>query len=174
MASEHQIVSVDSGPRQWGSRHGSQNNAWRCTLKTPDGSTVQNVEVSYKIGGDGNSKVPQPGDVLYGDIDHEANYGPKFKKQQQGGGYGGGGGGGGRSAWTPEREASVIRQHSQHMAVLTINGLMPQGAPLITDPTDDSEGAKQFRAMLRRLTNFFDADVQTAVEKAKQGGASGS
>ena len=168
MPADHTIVAVESGPREWATQHGSKNAAFRCKLRKPDGTELGNVEVNYKVQADGSHKTPQPGDTVTGDIEDgpEVKYGPKFKKAQVGGGFGGGGGGGG-SRWTPEREASVIRQHSQHMAVLALNGMHPSGPPLVTDPTDDSEGAADWRRMVRRLTDFFDADVQTAVEKAK-------
>ena len=137
MPSEFQIVAVTNGPREWSTQQGGKFNAYRCSLKGPDGNSTENVEVNYKVQADGSAKTPAVGDTLTGDIQSgpEVKYGPKFKKAQVGGGFGGGGGGGGGSRWTPEREASVIRQHSQHMAIIALNGMEVMAPP---DPTDQS------------------------------------
>lgn len=160
MPSDFTIDAVTSGPREWKTGQGGEFHAYRCVIRPNNGGEpIANVEVNYKP----DSRPPAPGDELFGDVDREANYGPKFKKASRGGG--GGGGGGGR-AWTPEREASVIRQHSQHMAVLLLSSLGYE-YPGHFDPTDESEQAVEYRRRVKRLTDYFDADVAAAVKKVK-------
>ena len=166
MPSDHTIVAVTGGPREWSTKQGGKFHAYRCTLKLPNGEDVQNVEVNYKSPEEGG-KAPNQGDTIFGDLDREAQYGPKFKKASQGGGGGGGRGGGG-GAWTPQREASVTRQHSQHMAILALNGLGYDQPSRDLDPTSDDPKAVEWRRIVKRLTDYFDADVKHAVKQVGQ------
>jgi hypothetical protein len=69
--------------------------------------------------------------------------GKKFKKPPKGGGWGGGGGG---SKMSPERERSIIRQHSQEMA-LRCAALQIGGKPVLTF------------GELKKLIDWFEHDA---------------
>lgn len=89
--------------------------------------------------------VPTAGAVIEGTIE-PSQYGPKFKKAQAGGTYQGGGGRGGRS---PEETKSIVRQHSQHMALLYTKikadlGQLPESWGM---------------AEVRTIIDWFDADA---------------
>jgi hypothetical protein len=59
--------------------------------------------------------APEAGEVLEGHLEDHFK-GKKLKKEYQGGDSGGGGGGGRREP-DPERQRSIVRQHSQEMAL---------------------------------------------------------
>ncbi len=101
------------------------------------------VELSLKAG----SAAPAPGDKLTGTIE-ESQYGPKFKKEY--GGNGGGGGGGGYRGRSPEDHRSIVRQHSQQMALMWFTA---RGAKTFSDDE------------LKERIDWFVADAEGAVPK---------
>lgn len=66
---------------------------------------------------------PKVGETLEGELE-QTQYGFKFKKSRQGGGFGGG--------KSPEQQKSIVRQHSQemalrYMAIQVARGVVPEG-----------------------------------------------
>jgi len=51
------------------------------------------------------------------------------------------------------------------MAVLSMKNM---GIMQPVDPTDDTKEAVEWRRVVKRLTDYFDADVKAAVQKVKQ------
>jgi hypothetical protein len=87
--------------------------------------------------------IPQAGTRLEGEVT-QSSYGPKFKKAQAG--FGAGGGFRGRS---PEETRQIVRQHSQHMALLYVQAKAAVGAlPADFKPSD-----------LTKIVDWFDADA---------------
>jgi hypothetical protein len=77
------------------------------------------ITSSVYLGQKPETAFPVDGQILTGEI-LDGEYGPKFKKEynpQAAGGGGGGGFKGGGGKPNPERERSIIRQHSQEMAI---------------------------------------------------------
>jgi hypothetical protein len=73
--------------------------------------------------------IPQPGSKLEGDVS-PSEYGLKFKKAQAGGFNGGG-----PRGRSPEESRRIVRQHSEHMAILYVEfahlrGTLPEGFKL--------------------------------------------
>jgi hypothetical protein len=143
----HKVTAVDPNPpRSWSSQKGGPMLSYRVDLlREEDGFAIRNVEWSKKQ----DSKPPQVGEVIDCTVDMEAQYGPKLKVEQEGGGFGGGRGGG----MTPEREAQIIRQHSQHMALLHVGNLVAAGKV---------ENAPTSWEQLVQIIDKFDTDAKAA------------
>jgi hypothetical protein len=115
------------------------------TITMGDGSTMHKFEVQLDDGTTAdawrkpdNKYPPKVGDK--GSVT-----GGKFKKTpKDGGGWSGGGGGG--SKMSPERERSIIRQHSQEMA-LRCAALQIGGKPVLTF------------GELKKLIDWFEHDA---------------
>jgi hypothetical protein len=141
------ITAVDPNPpRQWSSQKGGPMLSYRVDLqRDEDQFAIRNVEWSRKQA----SPAPTVGQKLNCTVDMEAQYGPKLKVEQEGGGFGGGRGGG----MTPEREAQIIRQHSQHMALLHVGNLVAAGKV---------ENAPTSWEQLVQIIDKFDTDAKAA------------
>lgn len=106
-----------------------------------------------------DTPIPAAGTVLEGELE-TGEYGQKFKKAPPAGGFGGGGG-----SWKPRDPAetrSIVRQHSQHMALLWAQ----------LDPTPTVRTLED----LKYIIDWFDADVEgtrpaTPPPPAANGGA---
>lgn len=111
-----------------------------------------------------STNVPAAGERLEGDITNDPQWGNKFKRAQRGG-FGGGGGG-----WRddPKVQASILRQHSQHMALQLL--AIAFDREIIAAPDD---GAALFQ-LLSATADWFDRDVNrkadAAVAPQPQGG----
>ncbi len=57
------------------------------------------------------------------------------------------------------RQAAILRQHSQHMAVLWAACLQKEGAKIIPEP-----GGETAQEKLRKIIDWFDDDVKQAVK----------
>jgi hypothetical protein len=143
----HKVTAVDPNPpRSWSSQKGGPMLSYRVDLlREEDGFAIRNVEWSKKQG----SPPPQIGETVDCTVDTEAQYGPKLKVNFQQGGFGGGGG----NRMTPEREAQIIRQHSQHMALLHISNLIAQGRTADVPVNPEA---------LTKIIDFFANDAKAA------------
>jgi hypothetical protein len=140
----HKVTAVDPNPpRQWSSQKGGPMLSYRVDLqRESDQFVIRNVEWSKKQ----TSPAPVVGETVDCTVDMEAQYGPKLKVNFQQGGFGGRGGG-----MTPEREAQIIRQHSEHMALLYA-GIRQQQGKL----------PEEFKlADLKTIIDWFDADAKS-------------
>lgn len=90
-----------------------------------------------------------PGTRIAGKLE-PSQYGMKFRKDSQSFG------GGGQRGRSPEDTASIVRQHSQHMAVLLLQAKATAG--VLTE--EDLKPPK-----IRSLTDWFDDDVAAGVER---------
>lgn len=108
MSANYEVVAVSDTVRDWDSTKGGPMKGYRVHLKGEDGGIVANCEWSRKQ----TSPAPTVGQKLYGDIDLEAQYGPKFKQAQQGGG-----GGGGSYGKSPGEQRMIAMQASHKVAV---------------------------------------------------------
>jgi hypothetical protein len=120
----------------------------RMKIEAEDGRT-------YEWNTKQDRQPPAPGTKLEGETWEDEKWGWKFKlpQGQFGGGGSGGGGGGNRSAArNPQETASIVRQHSQHMALMYV--AMKDGAP---PPLDE----------LKSIIDWFATDAQEASAKVK-------
>lgn len=113
------------------------------------------------------------GQTYFGTIS-ESDHGPRFKKENPGQGGGGGGGGGGRtstaggrewkseSQYDPEKVARMGRAHAQGMAIELCKAM----------GGFDGKSGDQIVGKLTQWTDFFQADVDAAGQKAAQGAGS--
>jgi len=102
------VTLVSDQVRDWNSTKGGPMKGYRVDLQDASGQVVRNCEWSRKP----ESPAPQVGQSVEGDIDLEAQYGPKFKLAQSAGF-----GGGGSRARPPEERRSIAMQHAQKCAV---------------------------------------------------------
>ena len=103
-----------------------------------DRQPMQGAELSQKP----TTPPPMPGQALEVTLE-QTDFGPRLKKVQQQNGGGGFRGGGPED---PKRAAAILRQHSQHMALLYVANQPPDGRP---------KSWAEFWA----LVDKFDADV---------------
>jgi hypothetical protein len=89
--------------------------------------------------------LPGPGSQIEGTIE-ESPYGPKFKKASAG--FGGGGG-----ARSPEDKRSIVRQHSQDMALRALDLGLQLG--VVTRPED----SRTFMDLISKTTDWFVKDA---------------
>ena len=113
-------------------------------LRLSDGSNEHVAEWFTKAA----TEVPSPNTRLEGTLE-AGQYGLKFKKAYNGAG------GGGRPR-DPKDTAAIVRQHSQHMAVLLLQAKAQAGILAAEELTP---------AKLKQLTDFFDDDVAAGVER---------
>lgn len=157
-------------PREWSSqKHGGRFFAYPLDLKDEEGVMHFGVEWSRKA----DTRSPQPGKRIVGAIE-TGQHGDKLKVDYDATrelGSAPGGGGGSRpssksrrwkpeSQFDPEKTARIGRAHAQGMAVrvLVANGL-PAGAG----------NTATARAAIKDWTDWFEADVNNAAQKAAQG-----
>ncbi len=127
-------------------------NVWNLILG--DGERAIDAEIVMKP----ESQPPAVGEELEGTIE-KGEYGNRFKKAKQNG-YGGGGGS--PRVEDPKRAAMILRQHSQHMALLHIEGIERRFVPTEEKPRFQMESLEQ----LKQIIDFFDDDARKAGEKA--------
>jgi len=105
------------------------------------------------------------GETYFGTISN-GDYGPIFKKESPGGGGGGAGGGsrsGGRSfkpesQFDPEKVARMGRAHAQDMALEALQ---------LGSSEAKTGSAEELKAAITEWTDWFEADVNAAGERAK-------
>lgn len=117
-------------------------------LEDPAGNPISDAYLQQKP----ETKHPEPGGTLYGNVE-EGEYGPRFRKEQRQGNFRGGGqrSSSSGSASSPLRKSPddldrrIVRQHSQEMALrfLTLQGV---GSP----PSLED---------LKPVIDWFDADA---------------
>ena len=103
--------------------------------------------------------VPEIGSTIEGELE-PGRFGLKFKKA---GGFAGGGGGFARAPQDdhPVRRAGIVRQHSEDMALKTIELGLTLG--IVKAP----ENTEQLRVLIRKWAAWYDEDVREAREAAK-------
>jgi hypothetical protein len=129
--------------REWASQQGGPMVSYYLGLTDSQGTNYLDIELAQKA----SSPAPQVGQVIEGNLD-QGPYGTKLKKAFQGPG-----GGGGRS---PEDRKSIVRQHSQDMALRTVELGATFG--IIKAPED----SKAFLALIEWLTDHFVKDAGKA------------
>lgn len=133
------ITAVAPNPREKQLDKGTFKS-WRMTIRDHQGEQTVNVEWFRKA----DSPAPAVGQVIEGSIDTTGKFGPKWVAAKKGGP--GGGWSGGRPE-DPKRSAAILRQHSQHMALLYMQA---------TDTRPESWGD------FWKLVDRFDEDVEKA------------
>jgi hypothetical protein len=114
--------------------------------------------VTYKIELEGHgvaelnqkpeTPAPQEGQSIFGDLQPgREGYPPKLKKAQQNS-FGGGG-------KSPEQQKSIVRQHSQEMALRALDTSVGFGCYVHDDFTDPVK----YRALIVKWTDFFAEDA---------------
>lgn len=150
MAEKYTVV--DFRKRDDGDARG--NSVFYVDAEGPTGVTVENAYYATK------NKPPVIGQTFDWDFEN-GEYGPRFRNpsQQQGSSGGGSQGGAqrrsGGAAMTPDREAKIVRQHSQEMALRWAAQF----------PADIGVGPDGRGASLDRLTaiiDWFDEDAMGA------------
>lgn len=119
---------------------------WELQLK--DGESTVTCELAQMA----TTPAPYAGQSVEGAIDHSGPYGAKFKKAsrsqtQSNGGF----------QRDPKESASIVRQHSQHMAILWCSILERKGR--LTDEAVSPTG-------LAKLIDFFMLDAMNGAERA--------
>lgn len=162
------VVKAVVGTDDWANDYG-QYTGYELQLEgpgVPDSTVVLNRK--KQNGAVPQDKVPAPGAVLYGLVEQTA-HGFKFKTMQKDDAGPSQGASNGSSQGKPDeayweaRNASIVRQHSQHMAITFLamrrqNGMQP-GATI----TDEVE-----LNYVRRLADWFDKDVERAANPLQQ------
>jgi len=112
-----------------------------------------------------DTPIPQQGQQVEGDMrpsSNPAKYPPTLKKAKPAGG----GGGGGRGFDSPETIARISRSHAQEMALRFYEAT---GAGKLDWKGDaDQEKVRVQLGHVKRLTDWFDADVKAAAEHVAQ------
>jgi hypothetical protein len=137
----HTIIAVSPNVREWTSQKGGPMKSYRVHLKAQDGTVTENVEWARKA----DSPAPTVDQQIDCTIDPRPgnDYGPKLALEQKGGFAGGG------RARSPEETRQIVRQHSQHMALLYVQAKAAVGAlPADFKPSD-----------LTKIVDWFDADA---------------
>jgi len=159
MGQLYTILSAEEG-RTYTGKYGDMV-VWNVTLENarPENG-AGSFELHKKPG-----NTPQPGDTIevkrFAPGEHQGNPHVRiFVESPQGAGAGAGtsstGGGGGGTRWTPEKERSVVRQHSQEMALRFIAAT--KGFDEL-DPTEDADVGFVLNSVVRRVTDWFAADA---------------
>jgi len=120
---QYTIVKVHEQTRPWVSEKAGPMMSYRIDVRDSGGIVSERVELAQKT----TTAPPVEGSALEGDIDLSGSYGPKMKKA-----YAAGPGGG--RVMSPEDRASIVRQHSQEMAMNLINLAATWG--LVDKPAD--------------------------------------
>lgn len=118
-------------------------------LQLKDGEGSVTCEVAQMV----TTAAPYAGQSVEGTIDHSGPFGAKFKKASKGAAGGGNAG----FQRDPKETASIVRQHSQHMAILWCSILERKGR--LTDEAVSPSG-------LAKLIDFFMLDAQNGAERA--------
>jgi hypothetical protein len=138
----HTIVTVRPSVREWQSQKGGPMKSYRVDLKAADGTVTENVEWARKA----DSPPPAADQSINCTIDPRPgnDFGPKLALDQ-----GAGFGGNGYKGRSPEETRQIVRQHSQHMALLYVQAKAAVGAlPADFKPSD-----------LTKIVDWFDADA---------------
>lgn len=135
--SDWTITAVSDETEDWSNDHG----AFRTYQIEAEGSMGSGF---YRLNQKASSDPPKVGDVI--DADSTEKQGKKYLKRIWKENAPSNAGGGFRPR-DPAERASIIRQHSQHMAVLWMV-LMQK------------EGVKADEASLKTWTDYFDADAK--------------
>ena len=132
-------LTVVSQPREYETKFGAMKSY---TVK------VEGDDSAYEISRKAASPAPSVGQKIeVAEVQPpNGNYPPKLKLAFGNGNKGGGGG------MTPEREAQIIRQHSQNMAILWANLAHTRGK--LPDDFKLSD--------LTAIVDWFDADAKAA------------
>jgi hypothetical protein len=149
--------------------HGGTFDKYYVDLLDPEGNPVRDAK-GKTDGAYWQRKTPSEvneGEVVYGTVS-EGDYGLRFKAEKRpdaggstsssgGGSYRGGGGG-----KSPDQQASIVRQHSQEMAICVLAA--------IGSPPELDTGA--LKTNLKDWTDFFAADAGAAQAANGTGGGS--
>jgi hypothetical protein len=138
-------IKAVTGNKPWAGQHGPMMSYY-LTLVDGEGQETANVDLAQKP----TSPAPQPGQTLEGNID-QGSYGPKFKKAFT---QSFGGGGRGKS---PEEQASIVRQHSQEMALRALEIAATFG---VVDPP---QSTRDFFVLVEKTTEWFVKDARKVV-----------
>jgi hypothetical protein len=167
--SAYTVKRVADSPREWSSKQGGTFLSYTVDLEGEGGKVEAGVEWNRKP----ESRAPEVGDRIAGTIE-PGKFSERFKmdyeatKELSGGGstgssggadYGRRGGGGGKS---PDQQASIVRQHSQEMAIRVLAA--------IGSPPELDTGA--LKTNLKDWTDFFAADAGAAQAANRTGGSS--
>lgn len=106
---------------------------------------LQGQDVPVELSQKPETAAPVQGQSLEGTIE-QGTYGPRFKKTFTQGGPSNGGGG-----KSPEQQKSIVRQHSQEMAILWAATLEKQGR-LPADAKVDT--------FLKEIIDWFQSDAE--------------
>lgn len=142
--SEFTVIEVLPEKREFDTRYGPMV-AHKVKIEGEQGSGL--VEIKQKP----ETPPPTMGQTLQGEIMQKPGFTPEFKKDKPA--YSGQSNGGGSRPRDPKETAAIVRQHSQHMAILWAAVLQKEGL----QPNPDS-----FKPWLKGLIDWFDSDVQGA------------
>lgn len=141
------ITAVSDSVRDWSSQAGGPMKAYRVHLKAADGTVHPNVEWSRKAA----SPSPTVGQQVEGELEDKGQYGFKLKVTQRGGGNWG------PRPEDPKRAATILRQHSQEMALRYA---------AIKQAHGELDPAKFTPATLFQIVDMFDEDARAAGARA--------
>lgn len=148
------VVDVGSDPEGFTTEHGSFK-AYKLKVRDAAGDYAE-VTLNQKD----STKPPELNEEIDGEIKGGPK-GPRLKRSWSPGASQGGsnGSGGGYRPEDPRRAATILRQHSQHMALLHIEGMERRADP-----------SKPFRMetldTLTKIVDWFDADAKRAGDAA--------
>ena len=142
------VTDVSPNVRDWSSQQGGPMKEYRVHLN--DGSQDHmNVEWSRKQ----SSPAPVKGQQIEGTLEDRGSHGLKLKVAPSFGG------GGFARPEDPKRAARILRQHSQDMALRTIEVALQHG--MYPEPPED--GAALLSAV-KQLADWFDKDAEKAAQ----------
>ena len=155
--STFKVTEVGENIRDWDSKHGPMKSYY---VKFE--GDERTIEIAQKP----STPAPTVGQTFEGTIEERQWQDKTFYKLKKA--QGGFGGGGGFRPEDPERSRRILRQHSQHMALLWMQNTMPH---------PNSEAGVSFRRglqspdWLKPIIDWFDADVETAGGPSPAAGA---
>jgi len=142
------ITDVSPNVRDWNSQQGGPMKEYRVHLAEGD-QRHMNVEWSRKA----TSPAPTEGQQIEGTIEDRGQHGLKLKVAPSFGG------GGFARPEDPKRAARILRQHSQDMALRTLE--LSERAGFMALPED----AQAFFDLIKRTADWFDKDANKAAER---------
>lgn len=137
------ITAVEDGYREWTGEHGTFR-IFDVRFEGQQGNGE--AEIKRKS----SSPAPTVGEVIDAEIVQKAGRKPELKRV-----YKPPGGSGPRAGRSPQESAQIVRQHSQHVAILWAATLQKENGGKL--PVREGE---QPRDWLKHIIDWFDQDVK--------------
>ena len=166
--SEQFTIERVGEPREWSSKRGGKFLSYPLDLKDANGHLHMGVESNRKLKGDGSHSEPKLGDVVMGDIGPDRNGNDKLTldydaMKEMGGGREVSSSGSSdyrRNGKSPDQQASIVRQHSQQVALEFLTGTGALASGKSVPPVD------HLNLVVKPVIDWFEADANNASKTA--------